>query len=265
MKSTLNPPPARHVRQPLSRRQKRLKNVNIGCAASLPFLLFFFIGTLGITEIAALPIFAFGMVLIPVFFFINDRTGKCRLLLTVFRIIGIGLLTAAIASSFICFGFSRTRILYPVKKTVFAAGVRGIEAAQKKKSLLPDRLPANCTDYLFITQPCAIAQDYYPNAYLFFHADTETLKQFAEKLEAASGIECFHEEKPPAQDEEDVNLFNLRGALPGHVYARAADWADCEPDFRYAYYYQRSEGAKLSWFGIGVLIDYDTGTFVAWA
>ena len=83
--------------------------------------------------------------------------------------------------------------------------------------------------------------------------------------EAASGIECFHEEKPPAQDEEDVNLFNLRGALPGHVYARAADWADCEPDFRYAYYYQRSEGAKLSWFGIGVLIDYDTGTFVAWA
>ena len=266
MQQAPNPPPARYAKPPVSKRRKRLRAVNIGCAASIPFLMIFLLGTVCFTEIMAIPVLAVGLGLIPFFFRLNEDTGECRLLLTVSRLLCIGLLVLTAAAPVICLNFDGTQKMYPLKKLVFARGVKGSAAAAAVHSLLPDTLPDVCSDYQFRTQPCTIAPGSGQSAYLFFYTDAQTLRQYAGQLEAAEGMNCAHEEPPlrPAET-ADAETVPLRGPMPSDPYNMLVKWKGFAPDLRYAYCYTPSSNVSRNWFGKCVIIDYNSGLFAVWA
>ena len=274
-----NPPPARYAKPPVSARRRRLKSVNIGCAACIPFLVILLCTTLGITMLAAIPVLIFGLVVIPFFFHLNDDTGKCRIPLLISRVIGIGLLAVTLLAPPLCLGFTHTPLLYPLKRLVYAKGVRSypdIGAFCENKCLLPEKLPAVHTDYCFITDHSLHGPDGpSPNACLFFHTDTETLKQYAAKLEAAQEIECRRNELTQKDlenqeyftDETERLAFRYRQmfGISEKITYRMLNKAGIKDDLSDAVYYDPVFPTHYkTTFGSGVLINYETGLFLAW-
>ncbi len=269
------PPPARYVQPPVPVRRKRMKSINIGCAASIPFLAILLGTTLNITLYAAIPVLILGLVLIPVFFRVNEDTGSCRIPLLISRVIGIGLLAVTLLAPPVCLGFSRTPLLYPVKRLVYAKGVKSyqnIGAFCEHRCLLPEKLPAVHENYRFYTDQALHGPDGpYPDACLVFHTDTETLKQYAAKLEASREIERQRYELT----EDDLNsldyftdeterlafkykrLFNIPEKITRNMLRNSA----VTDDLSDADYYVPVDKTNL---GSGVLINYETGLFLAW-
>ena len=270
------PPPARYAKPPVSARRRRLKSVNIGCAVTIPFLVIILITTLGITLITALPVLIFGFAVIPFFFNINEDTGSCRVLLLISRAIGIGLLAVTLLAPPVCLGFSKTPVIYPLKRLVYAKGVSGrpgLAQFCEKNCLLPEKLPAVHKDYCFVTDQALHGPDGpYPNACLVFHTDTETLKQYAAKLEAARGIKTQRYELTEKEletldyltDETDRLAYKYRElfGIPDQITRRILRNAGITDDLTDAEYYV-PEYDKTT-LGRGVLINYETGLFLAW-
>ncbi|MBR3418600.1 MAG: hypothetical protein IKG82_07920 [Oscillospiraceae bacterium] len=269
------PPPARYVKPQISARRKRLKAVNIGCGAAIPFLAIILGTTLNITLIAALPVLIFGLCVIPFFFKLNDDTGSCRIPLLISRVIGIGLLAVTLLAPPVCLGFSRTPLLYPVKRLVYAKGVKSyqnIGAFCEHRCLLPEKLPAVHEDYRFYTDQALHGPDGpYPDAYLVFHTDTETLKQYAAKLEASREIKRQRYELTEDDlnnldyftDEQDRLAFKYRRLfnIPEEITGRMLRNSGITDDLSDADYYVPADKTNL---GSGVLINYETGLFLAW-
>ena len=274
-----NPPPARYAKPPVSARRRRLKTVNIGCAACIPFLVILTSTTLGVTLLAAIPVLIFGLLVIPFFFKLNDDFGNCRILLLISRVIGIGLLAVTLLAPPVCLGFTHTPLLYPLKRLVYAKGVKSYENIGtfcKNRCLLPEKLPAVHTDYCFITDHSLHGPDGpYPNACLFFHTDTETLKQYAAALEAAQDIKYQRNEltqkdmeiQDANPDEAERLAFRYRCmfGIPEKITYRMLHNAGITDDLSDAVYYIPVFPMNYkTTFGSGVLINYETGLFFAW-
>lgn len=269
------PPPARYVKPQISARRKRLKAVNIGCGVAIPYLAIILGTTLNITLIAALPVMIFGLAVIPFFFKLNDDTGSCRIPLLISRVIGIGLLAVTLLAPPVCLGFSRTPLLYPVKRLVYAKGVKSyqnIGAFCEHRCLLPEKLPAVHEDYWFLTDQALHGPDGpYPDACLVFHTDTETLKQYAAKLEASREIKRQRYELTEDDlnnldyftDEQDRLAFKYRRLfnIPEEITGRMLRNSGITDDLSNADYYVPADKTNL---GSGVLINYETGLFLAW-
>lgn len=73
---------------------------------------------------------------------------------------------------------AQAKSLYPIKRADYIYGVYG-ENTQAYQRLLPEHLPAQCTDYSFRTQGSLPAQDYHPSAALMFRTDAQTMDAYA--------------------------------------------------------------------------------------
>ena len=92
-------------------------------------------------------------------------------------------------SPIIGMSFSETPFMYKAKRAVFGYGVR---SGANMDTFLPKDIPDNCDNYYFRTQPCFVAQDYHPNAYLAYHCDDSC---FPEYMAVAGRIGEKHEKE----------------------------------------------------------------------
>ena len=266
-----NPAYAQYVQPYVSPRHKRLRRTNIGCAASLPFVMFLLIMTTGITLRLALPVLIAGLAIVPLCSLLHEKTGRFRPLLRIAQTIAVGLLAAALAAPFICLTGTRNPQMYRLKWFVYTNGVR--ESAFVKNNIPPEKLPAIHKDYYFRTEPDMIAQDYTPCAFLFLHTDAETLNQTAERLDAYSGV--IREQNTPPDPEDlaereagyradEAYLAHRPDALPHFVYQELVKKAGFQDDLSNAVIYKPAKQANMWYVGSGALINYETGLLVIW-
>ncbi len=155
---------------------------------SLFFLggLFFFIPVTGLLEYI-IPIFLVLSFITIILNKIYIKKGICRLPMIISFIITVIFMCVSISTPIICFTFENTKLMYPIKKAIFAYGVRVHSEATMAR--FPEKLPKNTEDYRFITEGCFPAQDYSPHAYLYFRTDNETIAQL-EKEKGGQVTEC---------------------------------------------------------------------------
>ena len=262
MKQNLpNPPPARHVQPEISPRRRRLRSINIGCAVTLPFLLILQLFTLWLSVKLAIPVLVIVLLIIPALFHLHEKTGKLRLPLAVFRVLGIAMTAAAIAIPVLCIRGTRIPQLYRIRRFIYEDGLH--DAFHSKNSILPETLPAVHRDYNFSILPTV--QD---KSFLFLHTDTETLAQYEAQFAADPDVTCLTEDTAPAQTDETEQPERPQ-ALPAEVWQKLRDTAGFGEDLSHAKIYhkfvlleQRANG-KLGISG-NALINYETGLLAFW-
>ena len=281
VKTPLHPPRAHPVNSPnplISKRQQRLRTVNMGCAASIMPLLLLFGATLNITLKFSLPILAVGLGLVPFCSMIYEKKGKGCIPLTIFRVLTIGMLVIVIGSAVICMCFQHTPALFRLKRLIFAVGVhdyKDIDQFGENKCLMPEKLPAVHKDYCYVTDQALHGPDGpFPRACLSFYTDAETLQQYAEKLETAEGVEHLHYESdawemPEYYQEQMDNWladqYRQTFHMPERVIFQMLRYAGIRENLSNADYYAPAFSSGLSEsFGSGVIINYETGLFLAW-
>ena len=116
---------------------------------------------------------------------IYRKTGICRLPMIISFIITVIFMCVSISTPIICITFENTKLMYPIKKAIFAYGVRVHSEATMAR--FPEKLPKNTEDYLFRTEGCLPAQDYSPHAYLYFRTDNEIIAQLEKECKEKGG------------------------------------------------------------------------------
>lgn len=273
------PPVTPVMKPPVSKRRQRLRNVNAGCGVAIFPLMLLFGAALNITLMFTFPILIIGLIAVPFCFHINEESGKGKWALILSRVLVIGMLAVTLAASVICISFSRTPLIYPLKRLIYAVGVKSYESIDTfavNKCMMPETLPDECRDYYFVTEQALHGPEGpYPNAYLYFRTDTETLKQYAEKLDAAFDIKCLHgeaiteitENESTFSNQDDWLRYKYKNTfgLPDDVTSFMLHSAGIRDDLTDAYYYMPAFiGGVKNYYGSGVLIDYETGLFLAW-
>ncbi|MDE6102867.1 MAG: hypothetical protein K2F73_07840 [Ruminococcus sp.] len=181
--------------------------------------------------------------------------GRFRKSVIVLRSIAITVLALAVLAPIMVIKFDKTKILYPVKRFCYSYGVYG----GNRNNVLPLSLPKKCSDYLFITQGSFPAQDYHPSAYLAFHTDSETLKQYEEHFSSLNDAELKITHMPDKEKyvAYDDSWLKCPEELPQHVFQRL------EPehihDFEKAIIY-----IVPAYYNKGCMLDYDSGLAVFW-
>ena len=83
-------------------------------------------------------------------------------------------------------------------------------------------MPEKCDDYLFITKGSVPAQDYHADAYLIFHTDRNTLKNYENHFDSMNDAErqtvhMPNQEEKQFPDEYKI-LLKCPEELPRHVF-----------------------------------------------
>ena len=173
------------MRKKIVRKRTFIENFFI-IVISLFFLggLFFFIPVIGLLEYI-IPIFLVLSFITIILNVIYVKKGICRLPMIISFIITVIFMCVSISTPIICFTFENTKLMYPIKKAIFAYGVRVHSEATMAR--FPEKLPKNTEDYRFRTEGCFPAQDYSPHAYLYFRTDAETITQLEKECKEKGG------------------------------------------------------------------------------
>ncbi len=153
---------------------------------------------------------------------------------------------------FLLMKFDKTKEMYSLRRFLYNYGVYG----GYFDKLIPEKLPENCDDYMFIAQCSFIAQDYHPSSYLVFHTDAETLEEYEKYYSNLEKIEL-----QPIEIEEyianDGQILKLPNAFPGHVFSRLEQE-----------HISNFENAKIykipDYYNKGCIIDYESSLIVIW-
>lgn len=116
---------------------------------------------------------------------IYKKNGRFRKPVIVLRTVAIINFILVFIAPVILLNFKNTKLMYPVKRFCYSYGVYGIA----DNDILPSDLPEKCENYMFITQGDTLAQDYHPSAYLVFHTDSETLKEYENHFNSMNDAE----------------------------------------------------------------------------
>lgn len=140
------------------------------------------------------------------------------------RIVGLTLMISAYLSPIICLNFENSKLMYPIKRFIYANGVK-----LSVDKMLPKSLYENVSDYYFRTEGCMLAQDYRPYCYLFIHTDEKALKEYESVILLNSSYTYTQNEKRTDESypkdaegypEEEKWRLNCPKKLPMHVYER---------------------------------------------
>lgn len=180
--------------------------------------------------------------------------GRFRKTVITMRVIAVTALIATIVSPIMVMKFDKTKLLYPVKRFCYSYGVYG----GNKNEVLSLFLPKKCNDYMFITQGSFPAQDYHPSAYLAFHTDSETLKEYENHFELLDSAERKVTHMPDKENYiNDDSWLKCPEELPRHVFGQLQP--EHIHDFKNAVIY-----TVHSYYGKGCMLDYDSGLAVFW-
>lgn len=179
---------------------------------------------------------------------------KGRWVLLVARILAIGACIVFYLPMVVLLNFSESKLLYPLKRLDYTRGVYGDNAPYYER-LLPEKLPEQCEDYMFITQGSMVAQDYHPSSYLMFHTDTTTLGAYAAHYEE---LGCTRLENEPAYESE----YEYEDAPENTPEQKKIDWFCGQMRLR-NYFQDNLDHAVLYWlndrYPKGMLLNYETG------
>lgn len=222
------------------------------------------LATFGITLIL-FPFFVIINVILAILYKKYQKNKKGKILLNTMRIAALAVMAIIQLSPMAIINFRNTPNAYPLKKIVYTYGVGHTERCRQ---IFPKWLPKNCEDYTFITQGQSIAQDYHASAYLIFHTDGDTLRQYEERISALGIAERFENTPKNPKDyyDDDDNdeykemmyiQMNRPDMLPGHVYDRFCD--DISDDLGNAVIYYVHD-----YYSKGCMFNYETGLAVFW-
>lgn len=227
-----------------------------------------------------IPTFSISLVMIPVLLIANAvlvicyqryiRIGQGKNLLYAMRAIIVILLAVMLVAPYVIINFDHQKSAYQWKKLAFTYGVGNKENCQQ---LLPDKMPDECENYLFITQGQAIAQDYRPSLYLAFHTDEATLREYEQKMKdngakqknySVSYDDYLAEWNLTEEDfKDEYTMYSVqvqymkRKGFPQHAFDRLepVHMTDFDND-TLVYYFED--------YYYGCMIDYDSGLAFFW-
>lgn len=151
---------------------------------AMPFGLMFVMYTSGIANILIEVGFWVNIVLV-LFYKIYKKYGRFRKAVIVLRSVAVTVLVLAVLAPVMLMKFDKNKIVYPVKRFCYSYGNYGVI----DNNILPSFLPKKCDDYLFITKGSVPAQDYHADAYLIFHTDRNTLKNYENHFDSMNDAE----------------------------------------------------------------------------
>ena len=199
--------------------------------------------------------------LIPVFYRKYKQFGKFHVALWVSRITFIVLLLILFLLPYIGVHYEFDNRFYIPKKLIYTYGV--YEPGSDIAKMLPEQLPDDCRDYKFKTQLGSIAQDYHPSAYLMFHTNGETIAEYEEKFKSIHN--CVKSDVisdiPHRDKDNNVVVYSYPEKFPDHVfdwlnYIHRQDLLNANNAFIYT--------ITDTYYGMGCLLDYDSGLIVYW-
>ena len=199
-------------------------------------------------------------ILIPIFFAINRKSGKCRIALWAARVAFV--LTAVLFVSLPLVGvrFEHVKLFYVPKKLIYTYGV--YTSPYTITEMLPKHLPDECRDYKFKTQLGSIAQDYHPSAYLMFYTDSDSIAEYEEFLNEFPDCEKSDEtESRMFSVGENGDYTNVTFVMPAAFPAHAFTWLD---DTHKEEFLDMRNAVVYAKYGRGCLLDHDSGLVVFW-
>lgn len=183
------------------------------------------------------------------------KYGRFRKTVIGLRITAIIIFVSGILAPIILMNFKNTKFMYPIKRFCYGYGVF---STNFDNDILPLSLPKKCDDYLFITKGSLPAQDYHAYAYLIFHTDKNTLKQYEEHFNSVDNSERHTAHMPDNEDKQysdENNIFLKRPEeLPLDVFKRL------EPEHIHNF----EKAIIYKHYGKGCMLDYDSGLAVFW-
>ncbi|MDE6834317.1 MAG: hypothetical protein K2J39_08775 [Ruminococcus sp.] len=208
----------------------------------------FLMYTSGITTV----LFKIGLpvnIVLVLLYKIHKKYGHLKIPVIVLRIIAIIIFVSGFIAPVILINFNYTKSMYPVKRFCYNYGVHNIG------NFLPESMPEKCDDYLFITKGSIPAQDYHADAYLIFHTDKNTLKNYEEHF---NSYEKAERHTAHMSDKENSNLWlKCPEELPRHVFSQLQ--SEHIHDFEKAIIYK-----VPAYYSKGCMLDYDSGLAVFW-
>lgn len=217
--------------------------------------LMFVMYTSGITSVLfdiGLPV---NMILV-LFYRIYKKYGRFRKTVIILRITVIIIFALGLLAPIVLMNFKHTKFMYPLKRFCYNYGVYEI-----KDNILPSKLPEKYNDYLFITKGNVPAQDYHTDAYLIFHTNKNTLKNYENYFASLNNAERQTTHMPNQKEKQFPDeyriLLKCPEELPRHVF-----WT-FQPEHIHGF-----EKAVIytipSYYGKGCMFDYDSGLAVFW-
>lgn len=229
---------------------------------AFPFVFFRSLSVPGLSKYFFIPLLVL-FILIPVFFNIYRKSGKCRIALWAARIAFV--LTAALYAFIPLVGmsFEHVKCFYVPKKLVYTYGV--YSPPYTIAEMLPKQLPDDCRGYKMKTELGSLAQDYHASLYLMFYTDSDTIAEYEEFLGGLPDCEKSVETEPRMlsvrEDSNFTNLYIFPKAFPYYAFAWLDDTHREEfLDMRNAVVYKTTKG----YYSRGCLLDYDSGLVVFW-
>lgn len=237
-----------------SEKDKNWRDINKLMILILWFGSCFFVFTFVLSRMFFIMGIAVNLVL-ALFYGIYKNHNRCRTAVIVFRTISITILVLTVLAPVILVNFKKTKILYSVKRFCYSYGVHGIT----NNTVLPSSLPEKCDDYMFITKGSFPAQDYHASAYLVFHTDSETLKEYENHFDSLYNAELKTAHMPDKEKYISYDDLWLKcpEELPQDVFGRL------EPehihDFKNSIIY-----TVPTYYSKGCMLDYKSGLAVFW-
>lgn len=155
-------------------------------------------------------------IVLVLFYKIYKKYGRFRKTVILLRTTAIIIFVSGLLAPVVLMNFKHTKSMYPLKRFCYNYGVYRIE------NFLPDSMPEKCDDYLFITKGSVPAQDYHADAYLIFHTDRNTLKNYENHFDSMNDAErqtvhMPNQEEKQFPDEYKI-LLKCPEELPRHVF-----------------------------------------------
>ena len=203
-------------------------------------------------------------ILIPVFYRIHRKNGKCLVALWIVRIAFVLCIALYAVLPFIGIRYEHDKNFYVLKKFIYNNGV--YIPPSDISEMLPKHLPDDCREYKYKTQLGSIAQDYHPSEYLMFYTDSETIsdyeRHFNELPNCVRSDETVSHMRMVKEGDKYVEKTYLEPKyFPDHAFSWLDDVHREEfLDMRNAAVYRRTD----TYYTNGCLIDYDSGLVVFW-
>lgn len=194
-------------------------------------------------------------IVLVLFYRIYKKYRRFRKTVILLRTTAIIIFMLGLLAPVVLLNFKHTKSMYPIKRFCYNYGVYQIE------NFLPDNMPEKCDDYLFITKGSVPAQDYHADAYLIFHTDKNTLKNYENHFDSMNDAErqtvhMPNQEEKQIPDEYKI-LLKCPEELPRYVFWELQ--SEHIHDFEKAIIY-----TVPSYYGKGCMLDYDSGLAVFW-
>lgn len=179
--------------------------------------------------------------------------GLYRKRIHIIRAVLFAIIAIWIMTPIVLLNFNDVKPLYRPKKFIY---MYGVYQYREEYEFLPEKLPMQCEDYLFMPQGPFISRDSRPSLYVAFRTDSAVLDEYAAKMQSLeyeqkpSGLRTFTEEQ-----KQKISPMHQKcpESLPFYVYQSLESYLQ-DYSLENAVIYDR--------YNQGCMLDYESGLAV---